>query len=122
VFDFALAVKPVGELKSPAFNRPAREGGLEVGVSRGVAAVAESDEVAGVVEAAGGSGDQVVDIELAAYRLGTAGDAGVPVAREDDLADLRPSLRWRGGWGRRQRGGSGAGKLVEGGTGASGAG
>lgn len=58
-----------------------------------MATVAEGDQVGGVVGAAGGAGDQVVDVGFAFGAFLTASSAGVRVAGEDEGTDGAPLIK-----------------------------
>ncbi len=67
----------------------------------GVAAVAQRDQVGGVIHAAGGARDQVMYVGLTLATCAAAVAAGLPIAREDDGADGAPAFercRGRGSW------------------------
>jgi hypothetical protein len=91
-FKFSLAIEPVCEPKSPAFDRASCQRSLKIRMSRSMTSVAQCDQVAGIVEAAGCAGDEMVNVEFTYRERDAAGDAGVVVAGEDNFADFAPGL------------------------------
>lgn len=63
-------------------------------MTRGVAAIAEHDQVGGVIIATGGAGDDVVDIGFAGGAWVAAFAAAVVVAGEDDGAGVVSGADW----------------------------
>jgi hypothetical protein len=62
---------------------------------RGVTAIAQGDQVGRLIDPAGGTGNQMMDVGLASRACGTARPANVRVAKENDGANRPPLLGLR---------------------------
>ena len=96
--------------QSPALYHPASKRTLKVRMVRSVTAIAQCDQVGGVIDPTGGTGNQMMNVGFALGACFAASSANVRVASENDSANGAPLLKLR--LGRRKRHSVQLGNLV----------
>ena len=81
--------------QSPALDHPASKRTLKVRMVRSVTAIAQSDQVGGVIDPTGGTGNQMMNVGFALGAGFAACSANVLVACENDGANGAPLLKLR---------------------------
>jgi hypothetical protein len=81
-----------GQSQSPTLDHPASKRALKVRMMRRMTAIAQCDQVGGVIDPTGGMGNQMMNIGFALGACFAASSANVRIASENDGANTAPLL------------------------------
>jgi hypothetical protein len=90
VCKFVSAIQPSSETQSPALNCSTGKCPMQIRMMSGMATIAQSDQVGGVIDPTGGTRNQMMDVRLSLRTRRTATPASVRITRENDVSNRAP--------------------------------